>query len=632
MHWRRGARYAGNGFLLWFALWSAVAMAFTGRPVAASETQAAVRDASSVGVLAHQVQVLPFGIVITILSRTLGGGVGGSGGGGDPPSGDFPEPFLATLPNGVTWDTSTGAPTGNPTGVTTTMPAFAGTNRNASTAAEVLTAWNASSPGDTITITADFSTSSSIQLSSRGFTAGQFVQIRSDGHASLPTYGPDYMTATKASNRVDQTTHAAALRTLTSTATNTPLFRFTAGAGGVWFTGLDLTCDSAVDCNDALIKVVGHNDHNSEADMPHDVVIDRCVLRAQGDNVRRAVQADCDRITISGSQLLINFDPGGSESQGIGVFEGGRFGLIYNNTIQAQSINILFGGADPDIQDFVHSDFLVVRNEVIKDPTWTTQNKNWFEMKIGARVAHCYNVCRYFNQSAQQYVVITNVANTGAGAPWAIVTDVLYWGNRMYEINGGVFDFSAGGSNTNPLATNLGTHKIEFAHNVAEDVIAASGTKNLLIPGRNEVGFGEVAIYHNILGVHNAACDFSNVANYLPADPLYFCDNIFSKDVAFGPLRADGGAEDSVLLDAIYTSGWTCRNNWKKGSAPAWDATLAGAPHSNQNFINDSDIFTDAANDDFSVPASSAAYQSCQDGFSPGPLYTMVDTHTAGVE
>lgn len=533
----------------------------------------------------------------------------------------------ASMPVGMSINSNTGLPEGTPGGMSTTMPSFSGVT-SVSTKAELDAAVLTVPNGGIIEITANIDNwTGATNLPNRG--VGFNAQIRGSNHSGLPTYSGNYLTCTSA-NRVNPVTHAASLRRITQTSTNTPVFRFDNAAEGWWITGLTLT-PTAPQTN-SLIEIKGRTSHTSEADCPRRITIDRCYIHHQGNNLRRPVQLDGLYILVSGSVFDIGIDPGGSDCQALAAFNGGGYVLAFNNDLQACSENILVGGSAVTIPNYDHHDWALIRNYWSKDPAWeagTNQVKNLWEMKHMVRCAFIGNVCEnsYNIGQAQPYAVVTNVSNQTGANTWATVTDIVYWANKFLDINGSTFDWAMRGSNSN---ANLGTHRIEFAHNWMADCQA--GTRQGIVLGGTALPTANgIAMYHNIFQHVNAFLYWANPNLFSPSSNFDFSDNVNRSNLSFGPMHADGGTTNHTILNAIFNTSWTCRNNWKPVDNPEWGATLLASPHLNQTYAVEADMFTDAANMDFTIKASHAAFNSCVDGTSPGPNYTLLNALITGV-
>lgn len=546
--------------------------------------------------------------------------------------------MIAAVPSGMSWNTTTGNFTGTPEGMSLAFPTFGGVVHNCSSVTQVNTALSTYNNGDIINITADLVLTTSFVIPVRGL-----LWIRTSNYAALDVavpYSADYMAATKAANRVDRTTHAGILRKIIVRANNTPAFRFESASHDIWFTGLEIFSDLGYVQQQGLIEIVGRLSHTSEADFPTDIAIDRCFVgqyNSTTDNVRRAIRADGRRIRIANSDLRVGFESA-SDTQAVASFAGSRSVILYNNTLQAGIENFMIGGSTVTVNNYDPKDWAVIRNHVYKDPAWATavHGKNWLELKHSLRVLHYGNVCENFYPKTQAYGIITNVANQTGANPWAKVEDAIYWCNKFINCQGGLLDFAMNGSNP---ASNMGTRRIEFAHNWAPG--PWGGENRMLILASSGTTANDIAMYHNLFAATTALIATNAASSYGASQGFYFCDNINRGTPLYGPFYESGGPQNQAVLDAIWdaiVSGWTVRNNWKKSgtSDNNWSAgtgtqTLLNSPHDNKNYTNESDIFNNPGASDYSVKSSSPAYNSCLDGTSPGPNYTLLNTATAGV-
>lgn len=514
------------------------------------------------------------------------------------------------------------------------MPAFGGTPVSVATKAELDSALATIPNLGIIEITADLpSWAGTTTLPNRG--AGFRALIRGSNHAGLPAYSSNYLTATKATNRVDRTTHAASLRQIQQTSTNTPIFRTANAAEGWWITGLDLLSATGVNQQQALVLLDGNTSHTSETDLPRYITIDRCVIRTPTvttNNVRRGVQTDGLYTLVAHCDIDIAFDPGGSDSQAIGGFKGSRYGLVFNCHLRGGSECIISGGASVSIPNYDPADWAFIRNHVTKDTSWSAdlRFKNWFEMKHGVRFYVWGN--EFENAyggpgAAQFYAFITNVANPNGDNAWAKVEDVVFWFNYCRNMQAGTYDFAMRGSNPNP---NAGTRNIEFAHNAAPDmVLPVGGNATGIIISNSGVAADGMTIHHNLLDHTHSLILFANPNSFGASSNGHFSDNINRNSFSFGPIFAGGGTDDSTTLNAIYSGGYECRNNWKLTGGANWDATLLG--FGNNSFASEAAIFTDPTNGDFTVKTGHAAENTGLFGEDPGPYWTGLNAAIAGV-
>lgn len=114
-------------------------------------------------------------------------------------------------------------------------------------------------------------------------------------------------------------------------------------------------------------------EQNSLDKVPHHFVIDRCYIHGNPNaNVKNGIALNSADTEIINSYISEIHDSN-VESHGIvGVNGIGRYQIV-NNYIGASSINILFGGAAPAIQNLVQTDILVKRNYLKKLDEWLAE-------------------------------------------------------------------------------------------------------------------------------------------------------------------------------------------------------------------------------------------------------------------
>jgi GT2 family glycosyltransferase len=194
-------------------------------------------------------------------------------------------------------------------------------------------------------------------------------------------------------------------------------------------------------------------DLGSEADeasaLPHDIIIDRCYLR--GDprrGARRGVALNSRRTAIVDS-LFVDFKEVGADSQAIAGWNGPGPFKIANNLLEAAGENVMFGGADPLIAGLVPADIEIAGNHFAKPLRWKADDsryegvawsvKNLFELKNARRVLVEGNVLEYNWPHAQNgFAILLTVRNQDGGAPWSVVEDVMFRGNVVRHVGGGI--------------------------------------------------------------------------------------------------------------------------------------------------------------------------------------------------
>lgn len=548
-------------------------------------------------------------------------------------SGSFPGPTIAALPTGVVWDTSYGGPSGTPNNMSLAFPTFNGTVRNASTVAEFNSAWNAAAAAgtnDIINVTADIVVTTPFILTARPSFPNQKILIRTSGHAGLPAYSSNYLTANKATNRLNIVTHAGSLRAFIIRANNCPAFRFQPACGGVWFQGLRIYSDTGFTQEGPLIEIVGRPSHVTEADMPYQIGITHCYLHSTGNNVKRALRADCDGLVVAHSVFKTAFQSN-NDTQAIHWHGGGQNQVIFNNQLESPVENFLMGGAGITIPNFINNNIMMIRNEWSKDPSWSTSNlgKNVWEFKNGRRVLLWGNVVTSFFHGGQQHVIVLNNGLDTPNNPWIVVEDINMWCNKFFNIRGALFNIAMWGSSAHPV---MGSRRIELAHNFDPGPRISGGVNRAQILGSATKGpSNDVRVHHNLMSHTSAAVWMDPKADtWIDSTGFVYSDNIERLSQTSGPLATSGGATNLTLLDAAYPGSYEIRNNWKKSGGAGW-GTAANAPHNNRTFADDAEIFNNAALDDFSIKAGHPAQGSGLLGEDAGPNYTMLEAATAGV-
>lgn len=183
--------------------------------------------------------------------------------------------------------------------------------------------------------------------------------------------------------------------------------------------------------------------------LPHDIIIDRCYLR--GDprrGARRGVALNSRRTAIVDS-FFSDFKEAGADSQAIAGWNGPGPFKIANNHLEAAGENVMFGGADPLIADLVPSDIEVLRNVFTKPLRWKADAarfegtewtvKNLFELKNARRVVIDGNLFEYnWPQAQNGFAILFTVRNQDGKAPWSVVEDVVFRGNVVRHVGGGI--------------------------------------------------------------------------------------------------------------------------------------------------------------------------------------------------
>jgi hypothetical protein len=171
----------------------------------------------------------------------------------------------------------------------------------------------------------------------------------------------------------------------------------------------------------------------SLAQVPHDLVIDRCYIHgAPNAAQRRGIALNSASTRISGSYIA-DMKAVGEDAQAIAGWNGPGPFVIDNNYLEGAGENVLFGGGDPSIPSLVPSDITISGNTLSRPTSWRGQRwqiKNILELKNARRVRITGNLLENNWAAAQAgFAVLFTVRNQDGHCPWCQVEQVLFEGN-----------------------------------------------------------------------------------------------------------------------------------------------------------------------------------------------------------
>ncbi|MEW5918900.1 MAG: hypothetical protein AB1762_21030, partial [Gemmatimonadota bacterium] len=275
--------------------------------------------------------------------------------------------------------------------------------------------------------------------------------------------------------RIDPTNHAMHMPKLVTTNDRAALATEEQASG--WrIVGIEVTVDPNFrNVQQGLVLLGdGSGAQRSPQQVPRDLILDRVYIHGQPTvNLKRCVALNSAHTAIVESQLL-ECHGKGFDSQSILGWNGPGPFRIENNRLEAAGEVIMFGGADPAIQNLVPGDISVVRNYLTRPAEWrgTWTVKNLFELKNAQRVLVEGNVMQN-NWADAQIGFAVVMGSADSGYPWCIVQDVTFQYNYI--------DNSAGGFQ---LFDHYGTahemRRITIRHNLLTNI----GLPNLGMNGR----------------------------------------------------------------------------------------------------------------------------------------------------
>jgi hypothetical protein len=214
------------------------------------------------------------------------------------------------------------------------------------------------------------------------------------------------------------------------------------GAQHYRFIAIEFTTASTVKDIYSIVALGG--EQTTDADTPRDLILDRCYVHGQPQTMsRRGILLNGASTAVIDSHVS-EIHAAGADSQAILGYNGPGPFKIVNNYLEASTENLMFGGADPKVQNLVPSDIEIRRNHIFKplrwrpgDPSFAGVNwpvKNLLELKNAQRVLIEGNLLE--NNWGGAALVLTP-RNQDGHAPWSVVQDVLFRSNIVKNAFGG---------------------------------------------------------------------------------------------------------------------------------------------------------------------------------------------------
>jgi len=317
--------------------------------------------------------------------------------------------------------------------------------------------------------------------------------------------------------------------------------------------------------NTGLLRL-GDPYETSLQNVPHHFVIDRCYIHGTPTvNTIRGINLNSAYSAVIESYLS-DFHGVQFESQAIAGWNGPGPYKIADNFLEGASENMMFGGADPQIQNLIPSDIVISGNHFFKPVSWQTSSstyagyhwsvKNLFELKNAARVLVQGNIFENSWADAQiGYALSIKSSNQDGTAPWSQTTDVTVTDNIIRNAAIGVQ--VAARDNTSTIQV---TARVTITSNVFEGInSAASGGEGTLVRiiGQNapanlaSSGPVSVTVDHNTGFVTS-----NNSGKMLEVDDVSpnftFTNNLF--DYCSYAAKGDGTADGNQTLSTYFPS------------------------------------------------------------------------------
>jgi len=478
-----------------------------------------------------------------------------------------------TIPSSnMTFSTQATAPAGQPAlpqvEVDTTMPSSSGKVYTLGAGANIQTTLNQAQPGDTIVLQAGVTFDAppgGLILPPKANPNNEWIVIRTSDLTDLPADGVRVGPAKAfAMPKILSTGAGAAIMTQTGPgASSVSYWRIIGVEFSVTSSALTNANAANATANTGLVRF-GDPSETNAANVPHHLVVDRCYVHGnptmstiRGVNLNSAYSAII-------SSYLSDFHGVGWESQAIAGWNGAGPYKINNNYLEGASENVMFGGADPAIQNLIPSDIEIRLNSFNKPLTWQQSSpsyagyhwsvKNLFELKNSRRVLIMGNTFQNCWMDAQiGYAISLKSSNEEGRAPWSQTMDVTFAANTVENAAIGIQ--VAARDNTQTIQV---TTRVAVIDNLFENINATgSGGMGTLVriigqgapPGYASSGPAYVTVDHNTGFVTSCNDGFMlEVDDQTPG--FVFTNNMFS--YCNYAVKGDGTADGDGTLQTYF--------------------------------------------------------------------------------
>ena len=432
-----------------------------------------------------------------------------------------------------------------PATFSTSYPGMTGKSRRVAAGQDLQAALNSAQPGEEI-----------ILANGATFTGNYILPVKSGSGWVIirgeTTLGPSNV-------RVDpkQLTGSAIVVTNNSM----PAFVTAPGATRWRLVGFQITHATGAAYNYGIV-VLGRGDEKALGQMPTDIVLDRMWVRGSTtDGNSRCVAFNGTRLAVVHSWLT-ECHAKGFDAQGVGGWGGPGPYLIEDNRIEASGQGVMFGGADPSIQNVSPSDIIVRRNYIYKPLSWGRGRwtvKAAFELKHARRVLFEGNVIENHWADAQTgfAILFQTLANNNRAWSWTTVQDVLVQNNLVRNSTSGVNILARVAYDGGKLPTNP-TSRVAVINNVFENVgrDPISNEGGILLQLLSDLA--DVTFAQNTMTLSTGRAQKSMSFDGPPGRRTTIIDNVFPQ--ANYPMTGNSTASGIPTLNAFMPGG-TFRGN-----------------------------------------------------------------------
>lgn len=315
-----------------------------------------------------------------------------------------------------------------------------GTTWNVSTTAQMNTALASAVGGDVIVITNGSNLQGPFNLRARGDTQFLYIVDSRIKNGTFPRPaaigGVTPNTSTDLANRAACRARPSDFSTPSTTSTitaNSANQAITTDPGAAYyrFVGIEITNPASVTGTGvALCDIRDQTSSSSNINsQPHHIYFDRCYIHGRAG-------VDCRRGILANGQYVAAVDCWieeihcvGFESVGFASYNGAGPFKHVNCYIAAATENILYGGAQPDVNGLIPSDIETDLCHLYKDPAWIGLGyavKDNYEHKNGsyARIQRCIFENSWQDGQTGNSILFQPLNDDGQTATWTSVTDI----------------------------------------------------------------------------------------------------------------------------------------------------------------------------------------------------------------
>lgn len=484
----------------------------------------------------------------------------------------------------------------------------------------VQAAIDAASRGDTIIVTAGQTFTENITLP---FKSGEgYVTIQSSNLNNLPPENRRVFPSDSTNMPTIRSTSAGSTRVITAASSATPPSYYK-------FIGIQILRHDSNTQQTNLIELGTSN--TAIENLPSYIIFDRCLVRGSDSGAtRRGIALNSKNSQIINC-YIDNFWESGADSQAIGFWSGGQDVSVINNFLEGASENLLIGGSDPAITNFVPNNIAIEHNHFFKRLSWkvdgTKQVKNIFETKNARNVSIRYNIfenCWAEGQDGKG--VHFSLRNQDGTAAWSVVENVTFEYNIIKNVGNAISFLLEDDFQSSDVMSNI-TIKNNLCIIEGED---AGSTGYCLLPtaGGSQIADNFVIDHNTFIhtnagtGGGNRMIDFQSMSDGM--SNFTFTNNIVAGDGGdIGRIARDGSSGESALQAAVTT--YSFLNN-------AIQRSSSGMPTGNFYPASTATIdFEDYAGGDYSLSATSPYKNSATDGLDVGVNWSELMSRTANV-